>query len=257
MEEKAATDENILRQMERLKKLDLSVVEVQILDILAYDIRAATWETATEAASSLDTQCPRLEQRKEAESYFYVIWDLMTDIATSFDVTKETQDHLINILLALQQCAKGEIDIWGNEADRQRVWKDLPLLYIAVEASLSDLVGQGEIDPTQESTTESFTTKDAQEWRNINRFGALLLGSGFLGLHTQAMNALRSARGLYSGVLYEGSPIMYRQRWEFWMGRFEWFAKSEDAGLGEEMMTEALEAFEIMMEVGDRIGHTL
>ncbi|KAK1699906.1 hypothetical protein BDP55DRAFT_723530 [Colletotrichum godetiae] len=241
MEEKAATDENILRQMERLKKLDLSVVEVQILDILAYDIRAATWETATEAASSLDTLCPRLEQRKEAESYFYVIWDLMTDIATSFDVTKETQDHLIGILLALQQCAKGEIDIWGNEADRQRVWKDLPLLYIAVEASLS----------------ESFTTKDAQEWRNINRFCALLLGSGVLGLRTQAMDALRSARGLSSGVLYKGPPIMCRQRWEFWMGRFEWFAKSEDAGLGEEMRTAALEAFEIVMEVGDRIWHTL
>ncbi|KAK1640972.1 hypothetical protein BDP81DRAFT_390295 [Colletotrichum phormii] len=293
---------NILRQLERLKKLDLSDVEIQILDILAYDIRAATWETAAEAASSLDALCPRLEQRKEAESYFYVTWDLMTDTATSFDVTKETQNHLTNILLALQQCAKGESNIWGNEADRQPVWKDLPLFYVAVEASPGD--------PTQESTTESFTTKDAQEWRNINRFGALLLGSGVLGLHTQAMDALRSAleeepssipavaecrlrlacewirhsaRSLlwwsqenigylempeyerdlteeaisYQGVLYEGPPIMCRQRWEFWMVRLEWLAKSEDAGLGKEMRTKALEAFEIMMEVGEWIGHTL
>ncbi|KAK1481745.1 hypothetical protein CCUS01_15954 [Colletotrichum cuscutae] len=185
MEEKAPAAENILRQLDPLKKLDLSDIEVQILDILAYDVRATSWETASEAAFYLDALCPPLEQRKEAEGYFYVIWSLVTDIATSHDVTKETQTHLVNTLSALQQCAKGEIDIWGNEEDRQRVWKDLPLFYMAVEASFSD--------PTQEATTESFTSKDAQEWRNINRFGAMLLRMGVLGLHTQAMDALRSA----------------------------------------------------------------
>ncbi|KAK1531288.1 hypothetical protein CPAR01_10937 [Colletotrichum paranaense] len=112
MEEKAPAAENILRQLDLLKKLDLSDIEVQILDILAYDVRATSWGTASEAAFYLDALCPPLEQRKEAEGYFYVIWGLVTDIATSHDVTKETQTHLVNTLSALQQCAKGEIDIW-------------------------------------------------------------------------------------------------------------------------------------------------
>ncbi|KAK0371977.1 hypothetical protein CLIM01_10658 [Colletotrichum limetticola] len=268
MEEKAPAAENILRQLDLLKKLDLSDIEVQILDILAYDVRATSWETASEAAFYLDALCPPLEQRKEAEGYFYVIWSLVTDIETSHDVTKETQTHLVNTLPNAKQ------------------------------------------DPTQEATTESFTSKDAQEWRNINRFGAMLLGMGVLGLHTQAMDALRSAleeepspipavaecrlrvacewirqsarpllgwarenvgysempeyeRDLteeaiaYQGVLYDGPPIMCLQRWGFWMGRLEWLAKSEDSGLVEEARTEVLEAFWVMKEVEGRIGHTL
>lgn len=118
MEKKTTNAQNPLLQLELLKKLDLSDTEIRILDILAYDIlaydiRATSWETASEAASYLDALCPPLEQRKEAEGYFYLIWSLITDIATSHDVTKETQTHLINTLSALQQCAKGEIDIWG------------------------------------------------------------------------------------------------------------------------------------------------
>lgn len=61
----------------------------------------------------------------------------------------------------------------------------------------------------------------------------------------------------YQGVLYEGPPIMCLQRWGFWMDRLEWLAKSDNYGLGEEVRTEAFEAFGVMKEVEGRIGHTL
>lgn len=72
MEEKTTNAQNPLLKLELLKNLDLSDIEVQVLDILAYDVRATSWVTASEAAFYLDALCP-LEQREEAEDYFYVI----------------------------------------------------------------------------------------------------------------------------------------------------------------------------------------
>ncbi|KAI3392493.1 hypothetical protein diail_5658, partial [Diaporthe ilicicola] len=177
--------QNTLLQLETLKERDFSEVQTQILDVLAYAINAATDEAATEAAIQLDALCPPLDQYPDAQDYMWAIWEIIMDAAESHDVTNEIQEGMIRTLQALQQIAKGDMDIYGGDGFKKRVWRDLPVLPVCFEASFND--------PTSDSAKSELTPKSAQMWRNINRFGARFFSGGLLGPYSQAIHALRLA----------------------------------------------------------------
>jgi hypothetical protein len=51
-----------------------------------------------------------LTEKEEAEDYFWAIWDTISDIASSLDVTSEIQEHIITTNQALTHIAKGNVD---------------------------------------------------------------------------------------------------------------------------------------------------
>jgi Protein of unknown function (DUF3632) len=78
-----------------------------------------------------------------------MVWEIILDVATSPDVTSEIHEGLVGIPERLQQFAKGELNVWGvsihqidfdshstnlNIQAKRRVWKDLPLLPMCMEA---------------------------------------------------------------------------------------------------------------------------
>lgn len=102
-----------LLQLEELKKRNFSEMERLILDILAPAITTATQEAAAEAATQLDAWCPPLDQHNEVQEYMWAIWEIMTDVAGSYEVKPDAQQGIIHILQALKQIPKGHVDVYG------------------------------------------------------------------------------------------------------------------------------------------------
>lgn len=102
-----------LLQLEALKERDLSEIHHQILNIIAYGITTGTQEAATEAAVQLDALCPPLDQYQDAQDYMWAIWEMMMDVAGSYEVAPDVQQGVIRILQVLQQIAKGDVNIYG------------------------------------------------------------------------------------------------------------------------------------------------
>lgn len=100
-----------LKVWQKRKKKELSEVQLQILDVVAYGI--ATEEAAEEAATQLDAWCPPLDQDPNAKNYIWAIWDLVTYIVESHEVTSEMQDGVIRLLHTLQQIPKGTVNAFG------------------------------------------------------------------------------------------------------------------------------------------------
>ncbi|KAH8817015.1 hypothetical protein F5884DRAFT_694089 [Xylogone sp. PMI_703] len=66
-----------------------------------------------EAAYQLDYLCASLEQEEEVTDYFWMVWEIMFNIVKNPDVTSGIHEQLVNIVRCLQQCAKGDLGVWG------------------------------------------------------------------------------------------------------------------------------------------------
>lgn len=102
-----------LTQLELIRERTLSQQDTNILGALALGIQPATAEAAWAAARQLDRLCPSLANEEDALNYLWEVWHLVLDAARSPDVSDEVHIRLVTILEHLQQCAKGEIDVWG------------------------------------------------------------------------------------------------------------------------------------------------
>ncbi|RDL33086.1 uncharacterized protein BP5553_08525 [Venustampulla echinocandica] len=175
-----AQNESSIFHLELIRQKNLSEQETNILYAFAYGMQPATPETAAGAAYQLDCLCPPLEQRHECNDYIWMVWSIMLNIARSPDVTSEVHMRLVSIVESLRQIAKGDLEFGIH----RRVWGDLPMLPICIDAFFSD--------PTTDPE-EEFTPKSAQIWRNFNSFAARCLRAGIAGPYTLVMHVLRSA----------------------------------------------------------------
>lgn len=105
--------EMTLLRLEALKERDLSEIQHQILQILVPGIITTTREAAAESAIQLDALSPPLDQYQDAQDYMWAIWEIMMDIAGSYDVKPSIQQGVIRIIEELQQIAKGDVAIYG------------------------------------------------------------------------------------------------------------------------------------------------
>ncbi|KAN0121707.1 hypothetical protein V8E51_000033 [Hyaloscypha variabilis] len=168
-----------------------------------------------------------IRQRNLSEQEADILSAFARGISWSPDVTGETHEGLVGILGRLRQFAKGELNT------KRRVWKDLPLLPMCMEAYFND--------PSSE--TGDFNPKSAQIWRNLNSFVSRCLGVGIAGPYYQAITvgemsstecriqvALEDeANYIERGTLYHGPPTMCLQRWGFWLDNFKELGKEESA----------------------------
>ena len=98
-----------LFDLELIKERKLSDQDRAILDALSGGPNTTPWDIAYQ----LDWLCPLLEEKKEAEYYFWRLWGIIADIARSPGVTDEIQEYLVLILRSLERQAKGDIIVWG------------------------------------------------------------------------------------------------------------------------------------------------
>jgi len=98
-----------LFDLELIKERKLSDQDRAILDALSGGPNTTPWDIAYR----LDWLCPLLEEKKEAEYYFWRLWGIIADIARSPGVTDEIQEYLVLILRSLERQAKGDIIVWG------------------------------------------------------------------------------------------------------------------------------------------------
>jgi hypothetical protein len=101
-----------LFNLELIRQKKLSIRETIKIATFYHGMQPATPEAVMEIAVQLDDFCPPLEQKKEAEGYLWLAWDIMLNIATSPDVTSEIHNDLVEIPQSLRQIAKGELAIW-------------------------------------------------------------------------------------------------------------------------------------------------
>lgn len=150
-----ADNPSSLFHLELIRRRDTTEQEVNVLNLLARWMQPATPETAAGAAHQLDCSCPPLGQEQEANDYLWTVWEIIINIARSPDVASEVHEHLVNIMESLQQCAKGDLNVWGvsihsqptypifakniNFQSNRRVWADLPLLPMCLEAAFNGM----------------------------------------------------------------------------------------------------------------------
>ncbi|KAK7214580.1 hypothetical protein V2G26_002583 [Clonostachys chloroleuca] len=276
--------------LREIKTTSLTEPAISILNIIETALNSASPGSASIAAQSLDLLCPSTKS-SEVGDYIWILWTMFLEVAQALphDSNKPGQGTLVAILFELQQCAKGDVSLWGSE---WRLWKDLPLLSNFMDETWTDPVGKDEIIDAQ----------SARRWRNQNAFAArcveegvgewahfgiwqlraaleeeraadqaenrecLILAASEWAIHSGARLLQWAAdedkepepfdwgTDVAAGSLFQGNPGLSHRRWNFWKDRFN--EASKDTGLWNEgAIAAAREAFESMTEAETRKGN--
>jgi hypothetical protein len=145
-----ASDQNLLADLE-LMQSGHSEQQTAILNAFALGM-APSADAVADAVRELDRLCPPLERREEVLEYLWATWGMMFDIVQS-NVQDEVHERLIRILGELQRLERGVLDVWGvstihdvrcpvlltvpDVQSERLLWKDLPMLPIAMDTRLS------------------------------------------------------------------------------------------------------------------------
>ncbi|CAH0046668.1 unnamed protein product [Clonostachys solani] len=271
-----------------IKTTSLTEPGISILNIIENALNSTSPGSASIAAQGLDLLCPSTKST-EVGDYIWVLWTMLLEVAQALppDSDKPGQGTLVAILFELQQCAKGDVSLWGSE---WRLWRDLPLLSNFMDETWTDPVRNDEI----------LEQESARMWRNQNAFAARCVGAGVgewahFGIW-QLRAALEEDRAaeqsenrecliqvasewvihsgprllqwaededkepfdwgtdVAAGSLFQGSPGLSLRRWKFWKDRFNEVSK-DTALCNEGARVAAREAVESMVEAETRLGN--
>lgn len=100
--------------LREIKTTSLTEPAISILNIIETALNSASPGSASIAAQSLDLLCPSTKS-SEVGDYIWILWTMFLEVAQALphDSNKPGQGTLVAILFELQQCAKGDVSLWG------------------------------------------------------------------------------------------------------------------------------------------------
>lgn len=108
------SDDSQVFQLLEVQGREWSEDEICILNMWTNALAPVRHEDATEVVRKIDELCPSMDDNKQVLDFNWSIWDTMISIARSPDVTSETQERLVQVVLELEKVDKGTILVHGS-----------------------------------------------------------------------------------------------------------------------------------------------